>query len=243
MSQYRSSLDDLILLNREIAALVKAGIPLELGLRGLSGSVGTRLGRLSERLSQRLASGQSLPQALSEEGPAVSPVYTAVMEAGLASGRLSEALDSLATSGQVIQETRRRVYLAMLYPLLCCLVGYGMFCLFLAVIAPQMINAAEMFRFPESWPIEMLKFLHQHRLYAILVVPTIAFALITVIAFLRSRFTHPPWDVDRLQRDQRGPVLHTRRPSTDDVAGLHQPVRVPSQFELGSIYGIAGNTG
>lgn len=189
MSQYRSSLDDLILLNREIAALVKAGIPLELGLRGLSGSVGTRLGRLSERLSQRLASGQSLPQALSEEGPAVSPVYTAVMEAGLASGRLSEALDSLATSGQVIQETRRRVYLAMLYPLLCCLVGYGMFCLFLAVIAPQMINAAEMFRFPESWPIEMLKFLHQHRLYAILVVPTIAFALITVIAFLRSRFT------------------------------------------------------
>lgn len=188
MSQQWSSLDDLILLNREIAALVKAGIPLELGLRGFSGSVGTRLGRLSERLSQRLASGQSLPEALAEEGPAVSPVYTAVMEAGLASGRLPEALDSLATSGQLIQETRHRVTLSLLYPLLCCLVGYGMFCLFLVAIAPQMINAAEMFRFPSSWPIAMLKSLHQHRLYAISVVPAIALTLITAVAFLRSRF-------------------------------------------------------
>ena len=189
MSQQWSSLDDLILLNREIAALVKAGIPLELGLRGLSGSVGTRLGRLSERLSQRLASGETLPQALAEEGPAVSPVYTAVMEAGLASGRLSEALESLALSGQAMQETRRRVYLSLMYPVLCCLIGYGMFCLFLTVIAPQMIHAAEMFRFPTSWPIEMLKFLHRYRLYAILVVPTLVLALVVVGAFFRSRFT------------------------------------------------------
>ena len=157
MSQNSSSLEDLILLNREIAALVKAGIPLELGLRGLSGSVGTRLGRLSERLSSRLSSGLNLPDALAEEGPAVSPVYTAVMEAGLASGRLPEALEALASSGQMIVESRRRVYLALLYPSLCCVVGYLMFCLFVSVIAPQMIHAAEMFRFPESWPIHLLK--------------------------------------------------------------------------------------
>ena len=166
MSLNSSTLDDLILLNREIAALVKAGIPIELGLRGMSGSVGTRLGRLSERLSRRLASGQSLPEALAEEGPAVSPVYTAVMEAGLASGNLPEALESLAESGQVIQETRRRVMLAILYPALCCVVGYAMFCLFLAVIAPQLLKAAEMFGFPRSWPMDLLKMMHQHRVYA-----------------------------------------------------------------------------
>ena len=118
MASHAPRLDDLILLNREIAALVKAGVPLELGLRGLAGSVGTRLGQLSERLSKRLAMGQSLPDALAEEGPAVSPVYTAVMEAGLASGRLPEALESMAVSGQVLQETRRRVWLAILYPAL-----------------------------------------------------------------------------------------------------------------------------
>ena len=189
MSRHSSTLDDLILLNREIAALVKAGIPLELGLRGLSGSTSTRLGRLSERLSMRLAAGRSLPEALAEEGPVVSPVYTAVMEAGLASGRLPEALESLAASGQSLQETRRRVTLALLYPALCCLVGYLMFCLFLSVIAPQMIHAAEMFRFPASWPMDLLKLMHQHRVYATLVVPAIVLALIIGIGFFRSRFS------------------------------------------------------
>ena len=193
MSQSSPSLDDLIVLNREIAALVKAGIPLELGLRGLSGSVGTRLGRLSERLSKRMASGVSLPDALAEEGPAVSPIYTAVMEAGLASGRRPEALESLAASGQLIQDTRRRVFLAVLYPVICAIVGYVMFCGFLAVIAPQLVHAAEMFRFPMSWPIELARTLHRHRMYAISVVPSIVLSLFVVTLLLRNNIARVPW--------------------------------------------------
>ena len=88
MSDRSPNLDDLISLNHEIAALARAGIPLELGLRGLASGTGSRLTRLADRLADRLASGRSLPDALAEEGPAVSPVYTSVIEAGLASGRL-----------------------------------------------------------------------------------------------------------------------------------------------------------
>ena len=193
MSQSSASLDDLILLNREIAALVKAGIPLELGLRGLSGSVGTRLGRLSERLSKRLASGRSLPDALAEEGPAVSPVYTAVMEAGLASGRLPEALEAMAASGQLIQETRRRVFLAVLYPVICAIVGYLMFCGFISFLAPQLVIAAEMFRFPLSWPIELARSLYQYRLYATMVIPSIVLSLIVLTVLLRNNVARVPW--------------------------------------------------
>jgi len=200
MTPHAPRLDDLILLNREIAALVKAGVPLELGLRGLAGSVGTRLGRLSERLSNRLAMGQSLPDALAEEGPAVSPVYTAVMEAGLASGRLPEALESMAVSGQVLQETRRRVWLAILYPALCSVIAYLMFCLFITVIAPQMIRAAEMFRFPPSWPIELLRTLHKHQIYATLVIPTAAFALLVGLIYLPARLTRIPLVFSRVSR-------------------------------------------
>jgi len=67
-------LDDLIVLNQEIAVLVKAGIPLELGLRGLSGSVPSRLGHLAERLADRLSNGLSLVEALEHELPDVSPI-------------------------------------------------------------------------------------------------------------------------------------------------------------------------
>ena len=193
MTQFSSSLDDLILLNREIAALVKAGIPLELGLRELSGSVGSRLGRLSDRLSKRLANGCSLPDALAQEGPAVSPVYTAVMEAGLSSGRLPEALESLAASGQVIQETRRRIFLAVLYPLICAVVGYVLFCGFLWVIIPQMIEAAEFFRFPMVWPIQAAKVVYQHRAYVTMVVPSAILAVAVVTLLLRHSLTRGLW--------------------------------------------------
>src|SRR5262249_51557745 len=81
-SMSEPKLEDLICLNQEIAAFVKAGIPLELGLKGLSGSLGNRLGKLSNRLADRLSNGMNLSDALAEEGPVVSPVYTAVVEAG-----------------------------------------------------------------------------------------------------------------------------------------------------------------
>lgn len=189
MGQHSSTLDDLILLNREIAAMVKAGIPLELGLRGLSGNVSTRLGRLSERLSWELAAGKSLPEALALEGPAVSPVYTAVMEAGLASGRLPEALESLEASGRVIQETRQRVMLAVLYPALCCLMGYAMFSLFVIVIAPQLLRAAEMFRFPETWPFAVLRSVYEHRGAVLLAIPLFFAAAVLGVWFLGNRYS------------------------------------------------------
>lgn len=116
MSSRSPSLDELISLNYEIAAMVRAGVPLELGLRGLSTNKGPQFERLSDRLATRLSEGMSLPDAVAKEGPAISPVYAAVIEAGLTTGQLPRALESLATSGQLIQETRRRVFLAMLYP-------------------------------------------------------------------------------------------------------------------------------
>lgn len=193
MAQFSSSLDELILLNREIAALVKAGIPLELGLKGLAGSVGSRLGQLSERLSARLANGDSLPEALAEEGPAVSPVYTAVMEAGLASGRLPEALESLAASGQVIQEMHRRIFLAVLYPLICAVVGYILFCGFVCLVIPQLIDVAESFRFPDIRPIDTAKVVYQHRIYVTTVIPSAIFAMAVVTFLLRQSLTRGLW--------------------------------------------------
>ncbi|WP_373650353.1 type II secretion system F family protein [Schlesneria sp. DSM 10557] len=193
MTQSSSSLDDLILLNREIAALVKAGIPLELGLKGLAGNVGTRLGGLSERLSKRMAEGTSLPDALALEGPAVSPVYTAVMEAGLSSGRLPDALESMAASGQVMQETRQRIRLAIIYPLFCGVISYGLLAGFLTFFLPHLLRGIEGLGLPYLWPIEGLKFLDQHKTYVTLVIPAVVLAVVVVTALLRKNVTRGLW--------------------------------------------------
>ncbi len=153
-------LEDLITLNHEIAALVRAGVPLELGLRGLSGNVSSRLGQLAERLADRLTGGLSLIEALEQEGPAVSPVYTAVVGAGLESGRLGEALGALTLSAQIEQDTRQRVSLALLYPAIVSVIGYALLVLFVVTVAPAYLSTAEMFRFPETLVFKTLRVLH-----------------------------------------------------------------------------------
>lgn len=154
-------LEDLVALNYEIAALVKARIPLELGLRGISGNVQFRLGQLAERLADRLSNGMSLVQALEQEGPAVSPVYTAVVGAGLESGRLGEALGALSQSSQIEQEARQRVSLALFYPAVVATLGYLLLVLFVVTVVPVYLETAEMFRFPDSIVFQWLRVLHQ----------------------------------------------------------------------------------
>lgn len=154
-------LDDLIALNQEIAALVKAGVPLELGLRGLSGNVPSRLGHLADRLADRLSNGLSLVEALQQEGPAVSPIYTAVVGAGLQSGRLAEALGALTTSAQIEQDARQRVALAFVNPAIVAVIGYALFVMFVMTVAPAYLSTAEMFRFPDSLTFQVLRVLHR----------------------------------------------------------------------------------
>ena len=75
------TLDDLIALNDEIAALVRAGVPLEAGLAELGGDLPGRLGRFAAGLAQRTARGESLAQAITGDAGQLPPAYRAVVEA------------------------------------------------------------------------------------------------------------------------------------------------------------------
>lgn len=146
-----ASLNDLLVLNAEVAALVRAGIPLELGLRRLSATVSGRLGTLADRLVTRMESGQTLSQAIEKEGAAVSPLYAAVVEAGLRSNRLPEAMESLVGFGRLLQEVQRRVRLALLYPLVVAVVAYGLFAVFVVVVMPRVLELWDIFSSVRAW--------------------------------------------------------------------------------------------
>ncbi|WP_010583782.1 type II secretion system F family protein [Schlesneria paludicola] len=185
------TLDELIALNYEIAALVRAGVPLEIGLRS-SSDTDSRLTRLSGRLSQRLTDGMGLSDAVAQEGPAVSPIYTAVIEAGLASGRLPEALESLAESGQMIQETRRAVITASIYPLICLCVVYGLFCGFITWMIPMLLKSGDLI--PARGVLRLLQPLYEHQRYFTMVIPCTVFALVVIIVLLRNGLTRGLWN-------------------------------------------------
>ena len=151
------SLEDLVVLNEEIASLVRAGVPLELGLSTVGPDLSARLRQLTERLAHRTRGGMSLADAIDEEGEDVPRIYRAVIRTGLRVGRLPEALESLTGFAKTVEELRRRINLALLYPCLVLLTAYVLFISFLVGFLPKLESTYYSFRLPDhAW----MRFLH-----------------------------------------------------------------------------------
>lgn len=84
-------------LTRQLAALLRAGLPLLQALQMLSRTQ-THIGvvHLLERLHVDLENGMSLTAALARQGSVFGALYVALIEAGEASGRLDVMLERLA---------------------------------------------------------------------------------------------------------------------------------------------------
>jgi len=134
------TLDELIALNDEIAALVRAGVPLEPALGELSRDLPGRLGKFAALVAQRSSHGQSLAEVVSQQSGKLPPVYRAVIETGLKTGRLSAALEALAGSIRRTTQTRRSVAMAAIYPLMVLVVACCLFAFFAQYIAPRMLT-------------------------------------------------------------------------------------------------------
>jgi type II secretory pathway component PulF len=130
------TLSDLIALNDEIAALVRAGVPLEEGLAELGADMPGRMGQVAAVLAERTARGESLEDALLDQAIALPPAYRAIVQAGVRAGRLPAVLEAVAASARRTAETQRAAVVAVSYPLLVTSlvwIGTAIFC---ATLAP-----------------------------------------------------------------------------------------------------------
>ena len=135
------TLDDLTALNDEIAALVRAGVPLEDGLGALGTDVPGRLGTLMRALAEDTRRGRPLGEVLADPEVRLPKVYRAVVEAGLRAGRLPAALESVAGSVRRMAQIRRDIALAFLYPALVLVLAWGLFAGFTVWMAPRVVSA------------------------------------------------------------------------------------------------------
>ncbi len=110
------SLDDLAALNAELAALVRARIPLEPELRRLARQLPAGAGALANRLAERMEQGDDLPAALAAEGERLPEAYRAIVAAGLASGDLAGALEDLADTSRRLAALRQTTGIALVVP-------------------------------------------------------------------------------------------------------------------------------
>jgi type II secretory pathway component PulF len=132
------TLNDLIALNDEIAALVRAGVPLEQGLYELGADMPGRMGQIAAVLAEKTARGESLENALLDQAIHLPTAYRSVVQAGVRSGRLPAALEAVATSARRTVETQRSALVAVSYPLFVVSLVWVGFALFCAILAPRL---------------------------------------------------------------------------------------------------------
>jgi type II secretory pathway component PulF len=189
------TIEQLLALNEEIRALVRAGVPLERGLsvaaRGLSG----KLGRITRALGARLTRGESLPEALEAEKQSLPPLYRAVVEAGARSGRLPVALEGLARYVGGFSEARATIGLALWYPLMVLALAYAFLLGLLTWAVPRFISAFESLGLAISTPLRLLGRLGASSGTWWPVGPILLF--VVLVGWLRSgasaRFQAPAW--------------------------------------------------
>ena len=132
----RVTLDQLLALNDEMAALVRAGIPLEQGLTALGQDTPGKLGVFATRLADRLRSGESLAEILQKDELSFPPVWRSVVLAGLRSGHLPAALEGLSQTVRRAAEVRRSIAVSLIYPMVVVAIAFGFLIFSLTFLAP-----------------------------------------------------------------------------------------------------------
>ena len=103
--------------NDQVVALARAGIPLGRGLRQSAADVRGPSAEWMERVGTAIEQGASLVEVLQREPGWFPPAYAAVLSVGARTGNLALAAESMATTLRHLQEVRRLIGTALIYPL------------------------------------------------------------------------------------------------------------------------------
>jgi type II secretory pathway component PulF len=110
------SLDRILALNDELAALAAAGVPVDLGQAAPTRSVDEVLEGAGSSIALRQGRGVPLEQAVAEN-PDLPPGYRSALAASLKGSRLTTALEACCQPAAALAEVRHVVSRALMGPL------------------------------------------------------------------------------------------------------------------------------
>ncbi len=132
---------DFLLFNQQLAALLRAGIPILQAISMLrKRSVSARLRSVLAEVEEEIRGGAALSQAFANRGSIFPRIYTASILAGERSGALDEVLSRYVTYMRRSVGVRRKVRGALAYPSLLLLASFGMVVFLTIYVVPRMSN-------------------------------------------------------------------------------------------------------
>jgi general secretion pathway protein F len=138
------SASDLSLLTRQLATLVKAGLPLEEALLAVSQqSEKPRIQSIMLGVRGKVMEGHTLADGLSEFPRVFPEIYRSTVSAGESSGKLDGVLERLADYTENREITRQKIVGAMLYPIVLSIVCLGIVIGMMVYVVPKVIEVFE----------------------------------------------------------------------------------------------------
>jgi general secretion pathway protein F len=130
--------DNVLALTRELATLLRAGLPLDRALEVLIGLAPTLpVAQLLQTIRDEVRGGKSLSQALDSHREVFSRFYVNIVRAGEAGGALGVVLTRLAETMERNKELRESVKAALIYPTILILVAVASVMVLLVFVVPQ----------------------------------------------------------------------------------------------------------
>lgn len=137
---------DIAFFSRQMATMMKAGVPLLQSFDIISeGSENPRMRKLVDDVKQSVASGHSLATSLRQKPEYFDDLYCNLVDAGEQAGALESLLDRVATYKEKTESLKSKIKKAMSYPIAVVVVAFIVTAILLIKVVPQFQSIFEGF--------------------------------------------------------------------------------------------------
>ena len=153
----RAGTNDVAVMTRQLATLVRAGIPLVESIAALTEQLEKQdLKRVMTAVRERLNEGSSFSKALEMHTRIFPPLYINMVAAGEASGTLEAVLERLADFMEAQARLKGKVGAALAYPILMTLIGFGLMSVLMVAVVPKVTSIFQSMDHPLPWYTQLL---------------------------------------------------------------------------------------
>ena len=194
----RVSAKDVAVFSRQLATMLKSGVPLVTALQIISGGIkNPKMRVMVDKIRAEVEGGGSLFEALSAHPVQFDELYTNLVKAGESAGVLDTILDEIASYKERIESIKGKIKKALYYPIAVIAVAIIVSAILLIYVIPQFEGIFA--SFGASLPaftqaiIDASRWLRSNGLYALFGI----IALITAFIMVKKRSTKFAHGIDR----------------------------------------------
>lgn len=197
----RVSTNDVAVMTRQLATLIRAGIPLVESISALTEQVEKeQLVRVLSAVRESLKEGTSFAKSLSAHPRVFPPLYINMVEAGEASGMLEAVMERLADFMENQARLKGKVMAALAYPLAMSVFGTGLVTFLMVMVVPKLTSIFDNLGQALPWYTQLLIFVSTAMTdYWWLLFGLIATGIYLFVRWKKTPEGHLKWDMMRLK--------------------------------------------